>query len=211
MSIFNQKSKFKVKTEVRKVKQAVAPAPPKKSGGSGGSSSASASALSRPSLSAPSSAHGTPRASPIPSSLTAAAAAARRLQNSYSSPENKSGGSSSSTGASRKRRAPPSRRSPATASPAPVLSDSEPASDDDDDWAETLDRSKRRKRAHTEDPGRRLRHPKLWPGQGDEEKARIVHAVDVAGLADKCHPVMGLGRDEVAVRLRYPGAKYYER
>lgn len=211
MSIFNQKSKFKVKTEVRKVKQAVAPAPPKKSGVSGGGSSSSA-------LSAPSSAHGTPRASPIPSSLTAAAAAARRLNNSsYSSPDSKPGGGSSSStatgGASRKRRAPPSssRRSPATASPAPVLSDSEPASDDDDDWAETLDRSKRRKRAHTEDPGRRLRHPKLWPGQGDEEKARIVHAVDVAGLADKCQPVMGLGRDEVAVRLRYPGAKYYER
>ncbi|KAK4152078.1 histone methylation protein DOT1-domain-containing protein [Chaetomidium leptoderma] len=197
MSIFNQKSKFKVKTEVRKVKQAVAPTPQKKPGSSG--------AVSRPSLSAPSSAHGTPRASPIPSSLHHA----RRLQ-SASSPEYSS--SSSINPTSRKRRAPgSSSRSPATASPAPVLSDSEPGSDDDDDWRDRFDPSKRRKRAHTEDPDRRLRHPKLWSGQGEEEKPAIVHAVDVAALGEKCQPVMKLGKDEVAVRLRYPGAKYTER
>jgi H3 lysine-79-specific histone-lysine N-methyltransferase len=56
-----------------------------------------------------------------------------------------------------------------------------------------------------------LRHPRLWSGQGDEEKPGIVHAVDVASLGDRCQPVMKLGRDEVAVRLRYPGARYSER
>lgn len=192
MSIFNQKSKFKIKTEVRKVKQAVAPTPQKKTAAAG--------------LSAPSSAHGTLRASPNPSSLHAAA---RRLQ-SGSSPESKS--SYLQPNPSRKRARAPASRSPATASPAPVLSDSEPGSnDDDDDWRERLDPSKRRKRAHTEDPDRRLRHPRLWAGQGDEEKLGIVHAVDVASLGDRCQPVMKLGRDEVAVRLRYPGAKYTER
>lgn len=194
MSIFNQKSKFKIKTEVRKVKQAVAPTPPKKPAAAAGRS-------------APSSAHGTPRASPVPSSLQAAA---RRLQ-SGSSPESKSS-SYLKPNPSQKRARAPASRSPATASPAPVLSDSEPGSDDDDDdWRERLDPSKRRKLAHTEDPDRRLRHPRLWSGQGDEEKLGIVHAVDVASLGDRCQPVMKLGRDEVAVRLRYPGAKYTER
>lgn len=194
MSIFNQKSKFKIKTEVRKVKQVIAPTP-QKSGGAGPSS--------RVSLSAPASAHGTPRVSPIPSSLRA-----KRLQ-SASSPDTE--GSPPSTNHSRKRRAPASSRSPATASPAPALSDSEPGSDDDDDWRERLDPSKRRKRAHTEDPDRRLRHPRLWSGQGEDEKLAIVHAMDVASLGDRCQPVMKLGRDEVGVRLRYPGAKNLER
>jgi H3 lysine-79-specific histone-lysine N-methyltransferase len=204
MSIFNQKSKFKVKTEVRKVKQAVEPTPEKKRLGNG---SASAST------------HGTPRASPIPSSsslhvkrLRPAASPATTTKPSLSS-----SASLSALDSTRKRRRGPassgSSRSPATASPAPpALSDSEPGSDDDDDdWRERLDPSKRRKRAHTEDPDRRLRHPRLWTGQGEEEKPGIVHAVQVASLDDKCQPVMKLGRDEVGVRLRYPGAKYTER
>jgi H3 lysine-79-specific histone-lysine N-methyltransferase len=197
MSIFNQKSKFKIKTEVRKVKQAVAPTPDKKQPSS-------------------SSAHGTPRASPIPSSLRGPG---KRLhQQSASSPADttrSSPASSSSTTLNpggRKRRAPASSsRSPATASPAPALSDSEPGSDDDDDWRDRLDPSKRRKRAHTDDPDRRLRHPRLWAGQGDEDRLGVVHAMEVASLGDRCQPVMKLGKDEVAVRLRYPGAKYTER
>ncbi|KAK4123848.1 histone-lysine N-methyltransferase, H3 lysine-79 specific [Parathielavia appendiculata] len=188
MSIFNQKSKFKVKTEVRKVKQAVEPAPLKKPAG--------VANASRPSLSVP----GSTRASPIPSSLHA-----KRLYSS-SSPESKS-----SLSQSRKRRGPANSRSPATASPAPALSDSEPGSDDEDDWRDRVDPSKRRKRAHTEDPDRRLRHPSLWSGQGEEDKPGIVHAADVASLADRCQPVMYLTPDEVVVRLRYPGAKYPER
>ncbi|KAH6624690.1 histone-lysine N-methyltransferase, H3 lysine-79 specific [Chaetomium sp. MPI-SDFR-AT-0129] len=211
MSIFNQKSKFKVKTEVRKVKQAVAPTPERKiatahrSNGHG-------------------SAHGTPRGSPTPS-LTLAAKRLQVPQNSngnrrspsdtYSrlSPASSSSpaGSSGLLNPGRKRRAPANSRSPATASPAPVLSDSEPGSDDDDDWRDRLDPSKRTKRAHTEDPDRRVRHPKLWAGEGEEEKPRIVHAVDVASLEDRCQPVMKLARDEVGVRLRYPGSKHMER
>jgi H3 lysine-79-specific histone-lysine N-methyltransferase len=56
-----------------------------------------------------------------------------------------------------------------------------------------------------------LRHPRLWSGQEEDEKLGIVHSVEVASLADKCQPVMNLARDEVAVRLRYPGAKSTER
>jgi H3 lysine-79-specific histone-lysine N-methyltransferase len=52
----------------------------------------------------------------------------------------------------------------------------------------------------------------LWAGQNEEEdELGIVHAVEVASLADKCRPVMGLEEDEVGVRLRYPGANYLER
>jgi H3 lysine-79-specific histone-lysine N-methyltransferase len=94
-----------------------------------------------------------------------------------------------------------------------VLSDdSEPGSGDDDDWRDRLDPSKRRKRAHAVDPHRRLRHPRIWSGQGDDEKPGIVHADEVASVTDKkCNPAMKLGRDEVAVRLRYPGSRYLER
>lgn len=204
MSIFNQKSKFKVKTEVRKVKQAVEPTPEKKRLGNGSTSST----------------HGTPRASPIPSSSSLHAKRPRPTASPATANKPSLSSSAASLSAldpSRKRRRAPasssSSRSPATASPAPpALSDSEPGSDDDDDdWRERLDPSKRRKRAHTEDPDRRLRHPRLWAGQGEEEKPGIVHAVQVASLEDKCQPVMKLGRDEVGVRLRYPGAKYTER
>ncbi|EAQ91158.1 hypothetical protein CHGG_03093 [Chaetomium globosum CBS 148.51] len=207
MSIFNQKSKFKVKTEVRKVKQAVEPTPESKKRYVGnGSASAST--------------NGTPRASPTPSSLQVKRPRPRPGAGAASpatGPSLSSSTSASPLDLTRKRRAPAgssSSRSPATASPAPrALSDSEPGSDDDDDddWRDRLDPSKRRKRAHTEDPDRRLRHPRLWAGQGDEDKPGIVHAVQVASLADKCQPVMKLARDEVGVRLRYPGAKYTER
>ncbi|KAK4252148.1 histone H3-K79 methyltransferase [Corynascus novoguineensis] len=197
MSIFNQKSKFKVKTEVRKVKQAVAPKPAKNPSSSGGGNSSSASV------------RGTPRASPIPASSLSAK---RLQQHPASSPSPTSSTTTSSAlNLSRKRRALASSRSPATASPAPVLSDSEPGSDDDDDWRERLDPSKRRRRAHTEDPDRQLRHPRLWTGEGEDEKPAIVHSAEVASLEDKCQPVMKLGRDEVAVRLRYPGARSMER
>ncbi len=194
MSIFNQKSKFKIKTEVRKVKQAV-PNPQSSRNNSGAPSKSAA-------LPSQGGASRAPRASPLPSSLNPT----KRLQ-AASSPDPKPNPNS------RKRaRAPAANnRSSATASPAPVLSDSEPGDDDDDDWRDRLDPSKRMKWSHTDDPDRRLRHPRMWLGQGDEEKLGIVHAVDVASLEDKCQPVMRLGRDEVGVRLRYPGAKYPER
>ncbi|KAL2135466.1 hypothetical protein VTI74DRAFT_8452 [Chaetomium olivicolor] len=201
MSIFNQKSKFKVKTEVKKVKQAVAPTPPKKSSTSGAASNGS-----RASLSAPSSAHVTPRASPNPSSLNPAR---RRLQSTSSPEPRRAVSSSAATNPARKRRAPANNRSSANASPA--LSESEAGSDDDDDWRE-INPNKRRRRAYTEDPDRPLRHPKLWMGQDEVGvKLPIVHAADVASLEDRCQPVMGLGRDEVRVRLRYPGSNYLER
>ncbi|KAJ4304255.1 Nucleosomal histone H3-Lys79 methylase [Collariella sp. IMI 366227] len=205
MSIFNQKSKFKVHTEVKKVKQAVAPTPPKRKATTSGTYASTSSATLTGSLSAPSSAHGTPRASPNPSSLNPAAR--RRLQ-STSSPEPRARATSSpSSVPARKRRALPAKsRSPANASPA--LSESEAGSDDDDGWRE-FNSNKRRRRAYTEDPGRRLRHPEA--SDDGDGKLPIVHAVDVASLEDRCQPVMGLGRDEVRVRLRYPGSNYLER
>ena len=53
-------------------------------------------------------------------------------------------------------------------------------------------------------------------GQGRENAATdgipaIIHAAEVASLEDKCEPALGLPRDEVAVELRYPGAKNPER
>ncbi|KAL1844409.1 hypothetical protein VTJ49DRAFT_88 [Mycothermus thermophilus] len=186
MSIFNQKSKFRVQTEIRKIKQPVEkkpkPATPR------------ASSLQPPSTG---SARSTPRASPIPPHVQA--------PKRKPSPD----ASRSSSPPPRKRRQPTSAR----ASPATVaLSDSEPGSDDDDDWRERLDPNKRAKRARTvEDPDRRLRHPRLWSGDGADERPAIVHAAEVASLEDKCQPVMKLARDEVGVELRYPGSRYMER
>lgn len=213
MSIFNQKSKFKVKAEVRKVKQAVAPAPtaapqPKKkiattttttTTGNGRASSVATTAGS--------SAHGTPRASPNPTSVPSSRS---KLLQPYTSLE-------ANPNRKRTARLISSSRSPAS----PSFSESETGSDDDDDWRDRLDPHKRRKRAQTEvveDPARRLRHARLWTGggggdggDGADGKLAIVHSVDVASLADRCQPVMGLGRDEVGVRLRYPGSNYLER
>lgn len=197
MSIFNQKSKFKVKTEVRKVKQVVAPKPVTNAPGASSSSSTNVSL------------RGTPRASPAPASSLSVKRVHQRPSASLSpSPQPPA---PSTSNPNRKRPALVSRRSTASASPAPVLSDSEPGSEDDEDWRERLDPSKRRKRAHTEDPGRRLRHPKLWTGDGDDEIPAMVHSADVASLETKCQPVMRLERDEVVVHLRYPGAKSMER
>jgi H3 lysine-79-specific histone-lysine N-methyltransferase len=109
-----------------------------------------------------------------------------------------------------------SSRSPAT----PSFSESEAGSgdEDDDDWRDRLDPHKRRKRAHTEtveDPARRVKHARLWTGDEQDgvarEKLVIVHSADVASLEDRCQPVMGLSREEVGVRLRYPGSNYLER
>lgn len=214
MSIFGQKSKFRVQTEVRRVRQVVEPTPRTKAAAAA-ATSASKSGASGESLSVPSSAHGTPRGSPNPSSSSRSRA---HLHAATSSPE-LGRLSSSSTSAGRTRRAPPaSARATTSAYASPALSDSEPGSDDDDDWRDRLDPSKRRKRAHTEDPARRLRHTRLWAGQeeqvdeeGKKKRPGIVHAAEVASLAEKCQPVMGLGEDEVAVRLRYPGANSSER
>jgi len=38
-----------------------------------------------------------------------------------------------------------------------------------------------------------------------------LHAVDFASLEQKCQPVMGLAKDQVAVRLQYPGGRFSER
>ncbi|GAB1320349.1 Nucleosomal histone H3-Lys79 methylase [Madurella fahalii] len=216
MSIFNQKSKFKVKAEVRKVKQAVAPAVTatpqlKKKAITTATTTTTTTSNGRASsvatTTAASSARGTPRASPNPTSFPSSRS--KRLQAS-TSPE-------TNHGRKRAARLISSSRSPAS----PSFSESEPGSDDDDDWRDRLDPHKRRKRAHTEaveDPARRLRHARLWTGggggdggDGADEKLAIVHSVDVASLADRCQPVMRLGRDEVGVRLRYPGSNYLEK
>ena len=92
----------------------------------------------------------------------------------------------------------------------------------DDPASRLYAHNNRWKRARTEpaDPARRLRHPFLWAGfadgqerQGhaDAEKVDVVHAAEVASLELKCQPVMGLGPEEVAVGLRYPGANFLER
>lgn len=223
MSIFNQKSKFKDRTEIRKIKQVVAPSAQKKravsAGPTGGGARSSPAAA--PSNSS-SSSRSTPRGSPNPSALqppTSGSVRARTVSaTSSASPEPKQ-----PPLGSRKRPAPPprSRQSSATTTSyaSPGFSDSD--SEDDDDWRDRLDPSKRWKRAATEleDPDRRLRHPLLWTGEDAEGEGgndrtgeqAMTHAADVASLGDKCRPVMGLGCDEIAVTLRYPGANHVER
>ncbi|KAK0623467.1 histone methylation protein DOT1-domain-containing protein [Immersiella caudata] len=192
MSIFNQKSKFKVKTEVRTVRQAVAPKPKPRPHPSAAPPSSTTSAKSRKNglLSAPSS-----RASPKPPSP-------------YPSPRPTE--ASSSSGARKRRTG--SSRSPAS----PSFSDSE---DEDDDWEDSLDARKRMKRAHEaqqpSDPNRVVRHPKLWTGAGVDEadvaRLPMIHASRFASLEQKCQPVLGLAPDDARVKLQYPGARHPER
>ena len=199
MSIFNQKSKFKVKTEVRTVRQAVEPKPKPKPQPQPSAALSTHNAKKSNSVSAARSSSGsvggsTPRASLEPGS----AIVALRVSSASSHPERNS----------RKRRA-GSSRSPAS----PNFTDS--GDEEDEDWEESLDARKRRKRADQErlaDPNRVLRHPKLWTGsEGDIIRPPLIHAVDVASLEQKCQPVLGLARDQVAVKLQYPGARYPER
>ncbi|KAK3357083.1 histone-lysine N-methyltransferase, H3 lysine-79 specific [Lasiosphaeria hispida] len=190
MSIFNQKSKFKVKAEIRTVRQAVEP--PKKK------------PAQPPSAKRPSSARVTPRASPHPSSASLADSTNDSLR-------------AASDTRARKRRA---GASPANNhNNSPSFSDSDDESDGDEDWEGNLDARKRQKRAHQErrlaDPNRKLRHPRLWAGEDPEavvsKRLPIIHASDVASVNDKCQPVLGLAQNEVGVRLQYPGPRHPER
>ncbi|KAK3322208.1 histone-lysine N-methyltransferase, H3 lysine-79 specific [Apodospora peruviana] len=202
MSIFNQKSKFKVKTEVRSVRQAVEPKPKPKPKPASSDRLRPDDAARRASSTAVT---GSARASPKPGSSSA------RLQSSSPYPEG---------GASRKRRIISSSRSPAASSPNFIESADE--DDGDEDWEATLDARKRRKRARegqTVDLNRSLRHPRLWTGEEEIVSGKgsaaspppIIHAAEVASLEQKCQPMLGLAQDKAAVKLQYPGARYPER
>jgi H3 lysine-79-specific histone-lysine N-methyltransferase len=200
MSIFNQKSKFKVKTEIRTVRQAVAPKPkpPPPS-----SSSSTPSSKPRPATSSGSSGF---LAVPSSSSSSSSRAPASRHKSASPLPGERS--------ASRKRALPSASRSPA--SPSPLFDDESGDDDVDDDW-EALDARKRRKGAHAGDRvdlNRQLCHPKLGAeGEGEQQQrpVPIIHAVDVASVRHKCQPVLGLTEEEANIRLQYPGTRDSER
>lgn len=204
MSIFNQKSKFKVKTEIRTVRQAVAPAKPKPSPQPSSSSSNRKDANS--------------------SGTSSGAKKGNRLTtSSRASPRPGGSGGASSLSASplpsqngRKRRAgaggAANSRSPAS----PSFGESGDE-EDDGDWEDNLDARKRQRRAHQErlnvDMKRVMRHPRLWTGEALEgdKKLVMIQASDVASLEKKCQPVMGLAPDAVGVKLQFPGARFPER
>jgi len=195
MSIFNQKSKFKVKTEIRTVRTVVAAQPRRLKP----TSSPAPTPGARRKTGSGASSSSTPRGSPRPSPAAHAPSSSSKHLTSAAAEGNK-----------RKRRA-GSRLSAAS----PSFSESEGS--DDEGWEESLDARKRLKRAreaqqHT-DPNRVLRHPKMWTGESetDPESLKMWDAVEFASLEQKCQPVMGLTRDEVDVKLQYPGARYPER
>lgn len=198
MSIFNQKSKFKVKTEIRTVRTVVAAPPPRPKPTSSTSSPAPTAGAKRKNGAGVSSSS-TPRGSPRPSPAARAPSSSSTHLTAAAAEGNK-----------RKRRA-GSRLSAAS----PSFSESEGS--DDEGWEESLDARKRLKRAREAqqhaDLNRVLRHLKMWTGEDETDAARlqIRHAVQFASLEHKCQPVMGLARDEVGVKLQYPGARYPER
>ncbi|KAK1781801.1 histone methylation protein DOT1-domain-containing protein [Copromyces sp. CBS 386.78] len=228
MSIFNQKSKFKIKTEIRTVRETVERPKLKASTSSSsipttGSSQHSrnirtagaGSSLSR--ASSTSRLNGTSHTTSISSaraSLTKVSTTSlpRRVQSASPNPSINGDGRSS-----RKRRATKaSSRSPIS----PHFSeDSDSDSNGDENWEDNLDARKRRKRVHDERPvdvNRKLRHPKIWKGEDVDQVERIpgpgiIHAAKVASLEHKCKAALGLKNEEVAVRLQYPGVRYPER
>ena len=196
MSIFNQKSKFKVKTEIRTVRQAIAPKPKPPPP----SSSSTPRSKARPATSSGSSGF-----LAVPSSSSSSRAPASRYKSASPLPGERS--------VSRKRALPSASRSPA--SPSPLFDDESGDDDVDDDW-EALDARKRRKGAHAGDRvdlNRQLCHPKLGAeGEGEPQRpVPIIHAVDVASVRHKCQPVLGLTEEEANIRLQYPGTRDSER
>ncbi|KAK3934927.1 histone H3-K79 methyltransferase [Diplogelasinospora grovesii] len=212
MSIFNQKSKFKVKTEVRAIKQAVAPPPkpkPKKPTRSDGGANGNAPLRAQSRVSTTTSSASTPS----PSSLLSVSDAYVRGGDNNNNNNNHRDRKRSRKGAAGDRRLTPAL-SPSFGT------ESSDEEDADDDWEQNLDARKRRKRDHQPaywrivDANRTLRHPRLWTGdEADIKKVAIIHAAEVASLRDegKCQPVLGLKPDEVAVKLQYPGTRYPER
>ncbi|KAM7223680.1 Histone methylation protein DOT1 domain containing protein [Rhypophila decipiens] len=199
MSIFNQKSKHRVKTEVRTVREAVEPKPKLKP-----KTSLSSADRLRPPTDARSnrSNQSTPRASPNP------AVARIRSSSPYLSAND------STTNGRKRGRAIASSRSPAS----PSFTDSGDE-DGDDNWEAMMDARKRRKMREERrvDPNRSLRHPRIWTGEDVVVSSKatappaIIHAVEVASLQQKCQPVLGLKADDIAVRLQYPGGRYPEK
>ncbi|KAK4186843.1 putative histone-lysine N-methyltransferase, H3 lysine-79 specific [Podospora australis] len=201
MSIFNQKSRFKNKTPLRTVKVTVETTPKPKP-------------KPTPPTSAPSRADSPATNGSSSRSLT------KKRSSSYLDPNPDVSSSTSSytkkrqRGSARGSKSPLAQQNPASPF-AGMESDSDPDSDNNS-WEDSLDPRKRMKRAHAQtrqDPNRRVKHPKLWTGgrEGEGEALPIKHAVEVASLKEKCQPVMKLSKDEVAVRLRYPGSNYRER
>lgn len=238
MSIFNQKSKFKIKTEIRTVRETVerpklkastssSSIPTTTSTAANGSSQrnrGAGSSLSRASSTSRLNGHTTTTSSTTTSSSASngrasLAKVSTGSLSSYSRGRIQSASPNPSVDgrSSRKRRATKaSSRSPIS----PHFSeDSDSDSNGDENWEDNLDARKRRKRVHDERPvdvNRKLRHPKIWKGEDADQVERIpgpgiIHAAKVASLEHKCKPALGLKNEEVAVRLQYPGVRYPER
>ncbi|TWU73348.1 Nucleosomal histone H3-Lys79 methylase [Metarhizium rileyi] len=83
---------------------------------------------------------------------------------------------------------------------------------EDDGWMD-LDTRKRQRRGTSEDKhldsNRRLRHPRAFEGRNDN--LAFVHAVEVASLEEKCVPVMGAQKEDVAIELQYPSLQPREK
>ncbi|OAQ62386.1 histone methylation DOT1 [Pochonia chlamydosporia 170] len=83
-------------------------------------------------------------------------------------------------------------------------------SDAEDDGWMNLDTRKRQRRGTSEDKhldaNRKLRHSRAFEGRND--KLKFVHAVEVASLEEKCVPVMGAQKEDVAIELQYPSLQF---
>ncbi|EFY89924.1 Nucleosomal histone H3-Lys79 methylase [Metarhizium acridum] len=86
-------------------------------------------------------------------------------------------------------------------------------SDAEDDGWMNLDTRKRQRRGTSEDKhldsNRKLRHFRAFEGRNDNLK--FVHAVEVASLEEKCVPVMGAQKEDVAIELQYPSLQPREK
>lgn len=76
-----------------------------------------------------------------------------------------------------------------------------------------LDTRKRQRRGTSEDQhldaNRKLRSSRAFEGRNDSLK--FVHAANVASLDEKCVPVMGAQKEDVAIELQYPSMQPRER
>lgn len=96
-------------------------------------------------------------------------------------------------------------------SPSVVKFDSSDDTDGDEDGGNGVFLRRKKRRSARVDPDRKLRHPQIWTGAVDEtEKSRepgIMHSAELANLASKCQPALGIPETDVGIELRYPGGR----
>lgn len=160
-----------------------------------------------------------PKPKPKPQTLAAKASSSRspsvhRSSPKPATPRQKSNSpypsSSDERRIERKRKA---GSTPVRKSPAVERVNFDKDSDNEDDGWMNLETRKRQRKSNENgqlvDPNRKLRNVMAY--EEPEAGLKFIHAVDVASLENRCVPVMGASKEDVALEIQYPSPQPRER